>query len=311
MDDKRFLAARDVAEIEFRKYREAGVSEGGAITAAVQAAFGAVEAGSPPQDPPEPSEAAVEAGREASGVARGQPDNLLGRRVVLAVLRAAYAVDRGAAPAPPPPSDEKMARCLSEIVRVMREKGLALDVLVSEIQDYLSIAGYDVPLRTYSDASGASAHTPDEIGWLIEGDGPNRPVWWTGRWSDKGTEFVFGPLHTAMRMPRTTTDMEPEFSPDHACALRFARREDAERAVGLLPSIYRAAVRVSEHMWMGASAPTPEGPRLPDTFVERAVQVALRMKDFPLRYSVSLTDFEASAIRRGVGSPQPPREETK
>ena len=57
--------------------------------------------------PREPSEAAVEAARVASGEARGQPDNLLGRRVVLAVLRAAYAVDGvgGVPPAPPDVSE--------------------------------------------------------------------------------------------------------------------------------------------------------------------------------------------------------------
>lgn len=51
--------------------------------------------------PSEPSEAAIEAARTASGVVRGQPDNLRGRREIIAVLRAAYAVD--AAPRPEEP----------------------------------------------------------------------------------------------------------------------------------------------------------------------------------------------------------------
>lgn len=138
---------------------------------------------------------------------------------------------------------------------------------------------------------------PDEIGWLIEGDGPERPVWWTGRWSDKGTEFMYGPLHTAMRMPRTTRDMEPEFSPDHACALRFARREDAERALGLLPAVYQAMLRVSEHMWMGVSAPTPE-----DLTTLELYEIAERVR------KVGSLDNAVSVLRaalRGVGSPQP------
>lgn len=41
------------------------------------------------------------------------------------------------------------ARPLDKILKVMRDRSLPDDVVLSEIQDYLTIAGYDVPLRTY------------------------------------------------------------------------------------------------------------------------------------------------------------------
>jgi len=66
-----------------------------------------------------------------------------------------------AAPAPlDPPSIRQMRHCLDQIVVVMCEKGLALDVLVSEIQDHLSIAGYDVPLRSYHTRGAVQAERP-------------------------------------------------------------------------------------------------------------------------------------------------------
>jgi len=62
----------------------------------------------------EPSEAAIEAARKASGEARGLPDNLLGRRVVLAILRTAYAVDGvGAQPEPTAPACEHRRKQVS------------------------------------------------------------------------------------------------------------------------------------------------------------------------------------------------------
>jgi hypothetical protein len=55
-------------------------------------------------------------------------------------LRAALA--RTALPAEPP-------RWLEKILGVMRDKTLPDDVALSEIQDWLTIGGYDVPLRSY------------------------------------------------------------------------------------------------------------------------------------------------------------------
>lgn len=99
----------------------------------------------------------------------------------------------------------------------------------------------------------------DESAWLIESQASGQPVWWTGKWYPVGGRIVYGPLHTAYSNPTSVTDMEPQFSPDHAEALRFARKQDAERAVGLLPVFYRSAVRVNEHMWMvrGEAGPLP------------------------------------------------------
>lgn len=58
--------------------------------------------------------------------------------------------------APEPPRSEvgvstrRAMRAMEQIVTVMCEQGLRDDILLSEIQDYLSIAGYDVPLRSYA-----------------------------------------------------------------------------------------------------------------------------------------------------------------
>ncbi len=45
--------------------------------------------------------------------------------------------------------------------------------------------------------------------------------------------------------------------------------------------------------------PVPAAPRLPDTFIERAIQVAHGLKEPNADHAVILTAFEASAIRRG------------
>lgn len=57
---------------------------------------------------------------------------------------------------------EKMARCLEHIVSVMRAAKQPDDIRLSEIQDYLSMAGYDVPLRSYG------MHPSDEAMYRAE-----------------------------------------------------------------------------------------------------------------------------------------------
>jgi len=77
----------------------------------------------------------------------------LAERVYDEWTRGVLLPDSGDAPRGPV-SAEKMAWCLERIVAVMREKGLEDDVTVSEIQDFLSMAGYDVPLRSYDPSHG-------------------------------------------------------------------------------------------------------------------------------------------------------------
>jgi hypothetical protein len=60
-------------------------------------------------------------------------------------------------PRAPSEADDKLVRCLGKIVQVMRLRGAAEDFMLSEIQDYLTIAGYDVPLRSYVDRGAPSA----------------------------------------------------------------------------------------------------------------------------------------------------------
>lgn len=93
---------------------------------------------------------------------------------------------------------------------------------------------------------------PDEIAWLVEGRSNGQPVWWTGEWWPRFAPVVNGPLHSSHAIARSTDDMEPVFSPEHLKAIRFSRKEDAERAIGLLPVFYRVAVKAIEHMWVAA-----------------------------------------------------------
>ena len=52
----------------------------------------------------------------------------------------------------PDSGDAPLTRCLDNIVKVMRNPSIPHDYALSEIQDYLTIAGYDVPLRSYHDS---------------------------------------------------------------------------------------------------------------------------------------------------------------
>ena len=94
----------------------------------------------------------------------------------------------------------------------------------------------------------------DETAWLVEGHGNGLALWWTGKWWPRFATIVHGPLHSSRAIVRSTDDMEPIFSPEHMEAIRFARKEDAERAIGLLPAFYRVAVKASEHMWVARTA---------------------------------------------------------
>jgi len=65
------------------------------------------------------------------------------------------------------------------------------------------------------------------------------------------------------------------------------------------PRMAHAAVAALEQAVRGVvPAPPPEPAILPDTFAERAVQIALAMKGYPSRNVVVLTEFEASFIRQ-------------
>ncbi len=71
-----------------------------------------------------------------------------------------------------------------------------------------------------------------ESGWLIE-LGSNPPRWWEGRPS-----ALLG-----------VRQADP-FTPDAGQAIRFARREDAERAIGwLVQEGVREGCKATEHMW--------------------------------------------------------------
>jgi len=69
---------------------------------------------------------------------------------------------------------------------------------------------------------------------------------------------------------------------------------------------YRAAYE--EQMLDGPPASAPDG-LLPDTFIERAVQVALKQEEPNEDATVLLSAFEASFIRRRRAAVEPPDEE--
>jgi hypothetical protein len=76
----------------------------------------------------------------------------------------------------------------------------------------------------------------DVTAWLVELHGPGGPQWWTGR----GDEWT------------THVDGTPSPRGNGAdSAIRFARREDAERAIGwLLEKQLARGCRASEHLWI-------------------------------------------------------------
>ncbi len=75
----------------------------------------------------------------------------------------------------------------------------------------------------------SDAAPPAEIAWLIGRVGPQ---WWTGR-GDEWTVSVDG------------TTLNPTL-----CAIRFANRESAERAIGyLIPKEHREFCQAEEHIW--------------------------------------------------------------
>lgn len=72
----------------------------------------------------------------------------------------------------------------------------------------------------------------EEIAWLVA-LGSMPPQWWTGR----GDEF--------------TTEIDGTRLNPTRCAMRFARREDAERAIGwLVKDGTRDGCRAEEHLWL-------------------------------------------------------------
>lgn len=79
-----------------------------------------------------------------------------------------------------------------------------------------------------------------ETAWVIEGTGDGSPTYWDGKDADS-----------------------PFFTTDHTEAIRFARKEDAERAkYWLLPEVLRGVVASREHGWV--KTPTPDA-REPET----------------------------------------------
>ena len=77
----------------------------------------------------------------------------------------------------------------------------------------------------------------EQIAWLVEIQPEGGPRWWTGR-GNEWTSAVDG------------TKENPT-----CFAIRFARKEDAQRAIGyLLPDKGTAfAAKASEHLWLGNS----------------------------------------------------------
>ncbi len=77
-----------------------------------------------------------------------------------------------------------------------------------------------------------AAERAEQIAWLVA-LGSTPPQWWTGR-GDEWTADVDGTrLHRAR------------------CAIRFARREDAERAIGwLLDKTLARGCKAEEHLWL-------------------------------------------------------------
>ncbi len=76
----------------------------------------------------------------------------------------------------------------------------------------------------------------DDMGWLVE-LGCSPPRWWTGR-GDEWTLHVDG----------TPCSCSGPHGADSA--IRFARREDAERAIGwLVKEGTRDGCKATEHMW--------------------------------------------------------------
>jgi hypothetical protein len=72
----------------------------------------------------------------------------------------------------------------------------------------------------------------EQVAWLVA-LGSSTPQWWTGR-GDEWTTDVDGTLHHAAK-----------------CAMRFARKEDAERAIGwLVKEGTRDGCKAEEHIWL-------------------------------------------------------------
>jgi hypothetical protein len=80
-------------------------------------------------------------------------------------------------------------------------------------------------------ATGQGSDIPEtqvgSVAWIVE-FGSNPPKWWTGRPKNGGT-----------------------LTYDVRCAMRFARREDAEGPIGhLLQDGYAEGCKAVEHMWV-------------------------------------------------------------
>jgi len=94
------------------------------------------------------------------------------------------------------------------------------------------------------------------------------------------------------------------------------RLADLEIALGFYPNIPRTASKAYDEVTGAVQAERPRAPILPDTFIERAVQVALRY-DFSRPDDdarVGMTSLEASYVRVQHGkrnSGGAPTEETK
>ena len=78
-----------------------------------------------------------------------------------------------------------------------------------------------------------SEATREKTAWLVA-LGSSPPRWWTGRGPNQWTDYVDG---------------STRFPADHA--MRFARREDAERAIGwLVKEGVRDGCKAEEHLWL-------------------------------------------------------------
>jgi hypothetical protein len=82
-------------------------------------------------------------------------------------------------------------------------------------------------------SSPADSHpNTEQIAWLVA-LGSSTPQWWTGR-GDVWTDAVDGTQRNPAR-----------------CAIRFARKEDAERAIGwLVKEGTRDGCKAEEHLWL-------------------------------------------------------------
>lgn len=106
--------------------------------------------------------------------------------------------------------------------------------------------------------------------------------------------------HTTGGCPaRVVTELrEPESLDEAALAA-------AERAYWTDDGVSRHNLAAAIQAYLGAAPLRGPSPRLPDTFVERAIRAAQVMVDPNDDTAVMLSAFEASAIRRGVSAPAP------